>query len=174
MRKSISVLIVLGVLLISLLSNPSSSSAAVWGKGHSDAIQYAFVGAGWGSVTYNVYTTEDWAWNLTYKRAISTKRQVDVSYKKACPYTCELRFSNNYYNSGDGSHITGQSSTTMSSGSYWAKYSDGNATNYSKISSADISSDINYYLNLKTTMSMWVYKSGWVHGGSKAHWSYIR
>lgn len=175
MRKFFNILLIVGVLLIAFVANPASSSAAVWGKTHSDAIQYAFVGAGWGSVTYTATTQEDWYRNVTYKRAISTKRQVTVSYKKGCPYTCELRFSNNYYNSGDGSHLTGQSIHQMENGGYWAHYMPGDTTNYMKKSPLDISSGINHSLNLKTNMSLWVYKSGgWVYGNSKNHWGYIR
>lgn len=152
---------------------PSSyASAYTWSNNINDSMAYVFPGAGWGSATYKMSNFEDYSYNITNKVGTSKKRQVSLKVNTACPYTCEIRFSNNYTDSRDGSLITGIASSSYSPGSYWSFYQEPGTGNY--INAKSISSSINSQLNLKTTVGLYVNNSGWLFADSEVYYGSIR
>lgn len=171
MKKLISVFPILALFLCFFVMNAEEADAAYVSKFYGNQTQtYFYVGAGWGSVEYDLYQEEDWSYNLTYKVGTSIKRQVSYGANYACPYTCELRFDNKYYNASTGTYITGQSMYAMSAGSYWDHLWAGGQVIRNYISPYDISTDIGQKLNVRTTMALWIKKDGgWIYGDSIVH-----
>lgn len=164
---------ILSVLLAIFVIMPSSyASANPWSNTINDSMSYLFPGAGWGSVTYNFSNFEDYSYNRTYKVGTSSKRQVAYKPNYGCPYTCEIRFTNFYLDSLDGSQITGITNYSYSAGSYWPIYQEPGTLNYRN--SQSISSSINSQLNLRTRIGLYVNNSGWVFLGSKDYYGNIR
>lgn len=172
MKKIISILPILAVFLCLISVNPKEADAAHQYKFYGNqTLSYFSAGAGWGSVEYDLYQEEDWSYNLTYKVGTSIKRQVSFGAQYACPFVCELRFDNKYYNASSGTYITGQSMYAMSVGSYWDHLWDGSQGVSDYISPTDISTEVGQKLSVNTTMGLWVQRSGsWYFGSSKNHW----
>jgi hypothetical protein len=162
------------IFIVTYLLPQEVNAATLWKKSHSDqSMAYSYPGYGWGSVYYSVGQMEEWEYR--YQQSNSNRRQVNLSYSTYCPYTCELRFANKYYNSSNGSYITSMSMYSFENGVYWSLIQDSSKTNVNKRSPNDITSSINSNLNLKTVMQLYVYNDGsWAYVNSKDHWGYIR
>lgn len=169
--KKLSISILTGLLLSMIFFVPASF-AAPQSASFSGSMQYAYPGAGWGSVTYNITNIEDYSYNYTYKTGYTSRREFQLKATYGCPYSCELRWTNTYTNSSSGSQAGYVTHYEYIPGAFWTSITAAGTQVYKN--SKSISSNTGSHLNVKTVMGFYANNSGSVYLGSRTHYSYLR